>query len=147
MKHMMSPKLLNQCKLILVVAIGFGSLSLLIWGKLQLKKVPRTAVAVPNQQKKSATAEYKEFDKGAAATASSEKSKRQSTDVNQAAIRTAATALRLQATHPGDPAYATINGQSLSPGDQIQGYVLRRVMPNAVVLENNGIEIRLELHQ
>lgn len=133
----------------IVLLVGF-----LIWGRLQLKRVPRTAVAEPKKMQKTRLAPVTPVvDPGTPSHPSSEdreknpidpeKSSLKPTDESQVAAETALSALTLQTVFPGDPPSAVINGQSLTPGDEIQGFVLRRVMPNQVALEKNGVEIRL----
>jgi hypothetical protein len=51
--------------------------------------------------------------------------------------------LVLQSTILGEPARAVISGQVLVAGDRIGGFTLRRIERREVVLEMNGIEVRL----
>lgn len=127
---------------------------LLIWGRLQLKRVPRTAVAEPRRSQPSRPATITpNLDATAQDPPPGEvhhknpidpgKSSLKPTDESQVAAESALSALTLQAVFPGDPPRAVINGQSLTPGDEIQGFVLRKVMPNQVALEKNGVEVWL----
>lgn len=56
-----------------------------------------------------------------------------------------ANGLVLQTTIQGEHPRAMINGQVLTPGQKINGFVLRKVLPRQVILEMNGVEIRLEM--
>ena len=51
--------------------------------------------------------------------------------------------LVLQSTILGHPPRALINGRLLVPGDQINGFTLRRIVSREVILESHGIEVRL----
>lgn len=53
--------------------------------------------------------------------------------------------LVLQTTMLGETPRAMISGQVLSPGQKIRGFTLKSVMPRHVVLELNGIQIKLEM--
>jgi hypothetical protein len=68
----------------------------------------------------------------------------QTTDVQQQVLD-ARHGLVLQTTILGDRPRAMINGQVMSPGDKIGGFTLRKVLPRGVILEMNGIEVRLEM--
>jgi hypothetical protein len=72
------------------------------------------------------------------------KSGPQMTDVQQQAL-SASRSLALQTTILGDRPRAVINGQVLAPGERINGFTLKKVMPRGVILEWNGIEVRLEM--
>lgn len=61
------------------------------------------------------------------------------------AVRRAARGLVLQSTVAGDPPRAVISGQVLQPGERINGLELRQVLPRQVVLESDGVEVRLEM--
>lgn len=63
--------------------------------------------------------------------------------VRPSAVREAAQRLRLQSVVMGQTPHAVINGQVLSPGQRIEGFVLQEVSPRQVVLERDGIIIRL----
>jgi len=60
-------------------------------------------------------------------------------------VRTEARALRLQSVMSGDRPRAVINNRLLAEGDEINGFVLQEVAERHVLLEKNGIVIRLKM--
>ncbi len=58
-------------------------------------------------------------------------------------VRRAARGLALQTTMLGETPRAMINGQLLSPGDKIEGFVLLEVRERHVVMQMRGIRIEL----
>ncbi len=60
-------------------------------------------------------------------------------------VARAASGLVLQTTILGDQPRAMINGQVLRPGQKIKGFELKKVLPRQVMLEMNGIEVRLKM--
>ncbi len=60
-------------------------------------------------------------------------------------IRTGAEQLVLQSTISGRVPLATINGRVLSPGDEIEGFVLEQIEPTSVVIRRAGVRVKLPL--
>lgn len=171
-------ELLSKDRKKLGLVIALMAMGLLLWGRLMLKQVPRTAVAKP-----AAVAAAGEGAPAAVAFASrktvrvdlpdslsrdpfqidptgyprvekpevikvAEKSVAKPVDEKSdaaALVAKAAHGLSLQTTILGDAPRALINGQLLAPGDKIRGFELKRVMPREVILEMNGVELRLEM--
>jgi hypothetical protein len=63
----------------------------------------------------------------------------------QAAVLTAAAQLRLQSIIEGPEPQVILNGRRLLPGQDTDGFTLVRVEPRAVVLEKDGVRVRLGL--
>jgi len=61
------------------------------------------------------------------------------------AVRAAATGLTLRTTVEGDKPLALINDKLVAPGEPINGFTLIRVGGRWVLLEMNGIYVRLEM--
>lgn len=76
-----------------------------------------------------------------------EKSKGKPVDETEHArsVRDAAGSLKLQSTMLGDRPRAVISGQVLYPGDKFRGFELNSVHPRHVVLEKEGVRVRLEM--
>jgi hypothetical protein len=158
----------NQKKLsalLLLVAVG-----LLLWGRLLwTQQVPRVVMAHPEEasglapgSEGSAPANapapratvyvdlptdlardlFAAAEAPAPLTPEPDKSGPQVADDNQQTTPTAK-GLVLQTTILGTPPRALINGRLLVPGDRINGFTLRRILRREVVLEMNGIEVRL----
>lgn len=60
-------------------------------------------------------------------------------------VRAEAQELRLQSVMGGERRRAVINNRLLAEGDEINGFVLREVTERHVLLEKNGIVIRLKM--
>jgi hypothetical protein len=172
----------------LLVLGGMVAVGLLLWGRLLIQQVPRTAVADNPQVAQGETNGDAPAEAGETLAAAPvkpvqrvsvelpttlsrdlftldagrytrvpqeepvfqpvvEKSAPQSTDDNRTRVTTPtqAVSLVLQTTILGESPRAMINGQVLKPGQKIGGYTLRRVMPRQVILEMNGVELRLEM--
>ena len=188
-----NPKAAANKKKVLIL-LGLVAGGLLLWGRLLMQQVPRTVVAVPQNEASanagSGTATPSPEGEGAVATMAAsnkpafreavkidiptrlprdlfaldptgyarvpneqpdirppEKSPDKSTDDNQAAsdFANAARGLVLQTTILGDQPRAMISGQVLRPGQTIKGFVLRKVLPRQVVLERDGVELKLKM--
>ncbi len=161
--------------LVLLLAI-----SLLLWGRLLLKRVPRTASAqpvaavsptrailaqaiMPAEPERPVVrvnlAETLSRDlfaldrrayqptKDARTAQETEKSPGQPVDDKRqsTAVRKAAAELTLQSVITGSQPRAVINGQMLSPGQRIEGFVLVRIDERFVLVERDGITVRLDL--
>jgi len=76
-----------------------------------------------------------------------EKSYTKPTDDNQAAgeFAKAAGSLVLQTTIMGDTPRAMISGQVLKQGQQIKGFVLKKILQRQVILERDGVELKLKM--
>ena len=70
------------------------------------------------------------------------KSEPQASDVSQRPTA-GNSGLALQATILGEHPCAVINGQVIRQGQKIKGFVLRKVLPQRVTLEMDGVEITL----
>jgi hypothetical protein len=158
--------------------VALLALGLLLWGRLMLKQVPRTALAKPSDKTlvagnggglmRSLTRKTIEVDlpenltrdpfqidpsafpkvEKPAESLPTAKSEVKPADVKPDAaslVRQAASGLALQTTILGDTPRALINGQLLAPGEKIRGFELKKVMPREVILEMNGVELRLEM--
>ncbi len=66
-------------------------------------------------------------------------------DVRTRAVQQAAMALRLQTTILGTPPRAMIDGQLLGPGETIKGFEIVEIQQREVVLQKDGIQVRLEM--
>lgn len=60
-------------------------------------------------------------------------------------VRRAAEALTLESIVTGDRPRALISGRLLEPGQQVRGFTLVRVAQRFVVLEKDGVRVRLNL--
>ena len=60
-------------------------------------------------------------------------------------VPSAASALRLQQVNWGRPLRVAINGRWLGIGDQIEGWTVQRIEPDAVLLQGPGGRARLTL--
>ena len=60
-------------------------------------------------------------------------------------IRAAASELTLQAVFYGESPLACINGEVVSPGQEIAGFHVKRIEPTRVVLHQGGIDVALNL--
>ena len=163
----------------LMFLLGLGLVGLLLWGRVLIQRVPRTAVAAPTAQASntnpSAASSVATVADGTseerkvvnvnlpdklprdlfALDASRytrvkddtdirppEKSVPQPSDVTPR-VTVGTSGLVLQATILGQHPCALINGQVVLPGQRIKGYVLRKVLPQRVIVEMNGVEITL----
>ena len=124
-------------------------IGLLIWGKLQLKEVPRTAEAQPEstQPVKAKPVDRVSIpDPSTAQTApplrEPEKSEPEPADDREANL-TGQAVWVLESMTLDNPPSAVLNGQTLTIGQQIDGYVLQEVTSQGVILEKDGIEIRV----
>lgn len=61
------------------------------------------------------------------------------------AVRDAAAGLRLESIVTGNPPRAMINGRIVAPEQQINGFTLVRVAARFVLLEREGVTVRLDL--
>lgn len=159
-------------------------IGMLLWGRLLLKHVPRTAIADPNQlatevsvvpaepaspmralvkfkkptpmsrdvfvldaSKYARVAKPEQPLPAVVEVVVPEKSRDERADEQERIreVQRAATALSLQSTVLGDSPRAVINGIPVSPGQKIRGFVLKKVFARSVVIEMNGVEIRLEM--
>ena len=57
----------------------------------------------------------------------------------------AARSLKLQTTIVGAHPRAVINGQLVGPGDKIAGFTVRRILDRKVIVEMDGVQVRLEM--
>lgn len=174
-----SPKLKAQVGFMCaLLAVG-----LLLWGRLLLKHLPRTAVAEPESAvvmepkpaaeapKPRATVRFAKpaavsrdvftldstrYARVAKAEQTSpvvveavlpEKSRSESADEQQRVreAQRAASSLTLQSTVLGESPRAVINGVPVTPGKKIGGFVVKQIHARFVVIEMNGVEIKLEM--
>ncbi len=151
------------------------AVGLLLWGRLLLKEVPRTASA----WRASVAVDDGAFDLGARPEkrpieltdpgppardifaidpshyrrtsswrdeADREKSGRWGTENGvQAAVVSAAGKLRLTSVIEGEDPVVIINNQLLRAGDTIEGFTVVRLERRAVILESQGVKVRLSL--
>jgi len=61
------------------------------------------------------------------------------------AVRQAADELSLQSVVTGDAPRAIINGQVVAPGERINGFTVVRVAERFVLIEKDGVKVRLNL--
>jgi hypothetical protein len=170
-----------------------AAIGLLLWGRLLLQQVPRTATADPDAAAgaeattlpsgsmggggtaERATSpsrqtvavrlhdevardlfrfnsiyypplpESEEKDGGEAKSPADQVDESTRADAKMLEVRLAAQNLKLQSTLNGNEPRALINGVLLSPGEQIEGFVLRQVDGRKAVLEKEGVEIVLEM--
>lgn len=166
----------------LSMLLALGAVVLLLWGRLLLKQVPRTAVADPENQALSVVAPstdwssllakdkrptvfvelpagvtrdlfhpnrrlYRPIGEDAGDGDGRAKSDDRSADdtlrIEQA--RRAALDLRLQSTLLGDRPSAWINNQLIRIGEKVDGFTLKKVTARSVVVEIDGVLIRLEM--
>lgn len=161
-----------------LVAVG-----LLLWGRLLLKHLPRTAIAEPEAAavleakpttpaaKSKAlvrfskptpvsrdvfTLDASKYARVAKAEQPSpvvveavvpEKSRSETADEQQRIreAQRAASSLTLQSTVLGDSPRAVINGVPVAPGKKIGGFLVKQIHARYVVIEMNGVEIKLEM--
>ena len=164
------------------IVLGLAAVLLLLWGRLLLKNVPRTALADPADQASAAAADnpdpipgasahrrvvrvelpdhvtrdlfaldwsrFPRADAGAGSVRTGPKSGDGPADegAGTVAVMQAAQALKLQSTVLGESPRALINGRFVAPGQMIEDFVLKEVGPREVVLEKEGIEVRLAMH-
>ena len=159
----------------LSLMLGLLLVALLLWGRLMLKQVPRTAIATPPDEA-SASVE---------GDASERTTHRQIVYVDLPKILTrdlfvinpdlytriasydhvrigleklpsnpaddllrgirGPNGLVLQTTILGDQPRAVINGQVVLVGQKIRGFTVKKIMSRQVIIEKNGIKIRLEM--
>lgn len=159
----------------LVAMLGLIVVGLLLWGRLLIKQVPKTAVADPPQSslvtpappaKGSTTKKvvrvklsdklardlfvpvgYTPGKKPDAVITPAEKSRPEPADENVRiqAVLTAAEKLTLQSTMQGEQPQAVINGQRVRVGQTIEGFQLLEIKPRQVTLRMNGVDVRLEM--
>ncbi|MCC7191404.1 MAG: hypothetical protein IT444_01370 [Phycisphaeraceae bacterium] len=182
----MSPvikKLVNQLtadKKKLSIMLALVMVGMLLWGRLLLKQVPRTAVANPSESLSAQTdkvieeareiarktinidlpsalsrdvftlnpAGYARIEKVEATVTQVGKSDPKPADESEqvsVTVLRAAKGLVLQTTMLGENPRAMINGQVLKPGEKIRGFELKQVNSRDVILEMEGIEVRLEM--
>ena len=60
-------------------------------------------------------------------------------------VTEAARSLKLQTTIVGAHPRAVINGQLVGPGDKIAGFTVRRILDRKVIVEMDGVQVRLEM--
>lgn len=164
----------------LSIMLALVMVGLLLWGRLLLKQVPRTAVADPSETLSAQTdkvieearetarktvdidlpsslnrdvfalnpAGYARTGKVETTVTQVEKSDPKPADETEqvsVTVLRAAKGLVLQTTMLGEHPRAMISGQVLKPGEKIRGFELKEVNPRDVILEMEGIEIRLEM--
>lgn len=56
-----------------------------------------------------------------------------------------AAVLKLQTTILGENPRAMINGQLVAPGESIRCFMIKKILPRQVILENQGMEVILDL--
>ena len=132
---------------VLSVLLSSLAIGLLIWGKLQLKEVPRTAEAQPEAtqpapQQLQLPPTKTQIVQPARTLPQVEKSHNQPADDRGADLSTGSS-LVLENTILGDRPQATINGVTVEVGQQVDGYVLQGVTQDRVVLEKDGVEVHL----
>ncbi len=66
-------------------------------------------------------------------------------EVKRRAVQQAAATLRLQTTILGTPPRAMIDGQLLGPGETIKGFEIVEIEQRQVILQKDGIQVRLEM--
>lgn len=178
LKNMSSKTKAQAAFMCALVAVG-----LLLWGRLLLKHLPRTAIAEPEtaavvETKQAAAAPRPRatvrFAKPAAVSRDvftldsskyarvvkaeqalpvvvesvvPEKSRSETADEQQRIreVQRAASSLTLQSTVLGDSPRAVINGVPVTPGKKINGFVVKQIHARFVVIEMNGVEIKLEM--
>lgn len=64
-------------------------------------------------------------------------------ELRSAAVRETAAGLELQSVISGDQPRAVINGRTLKPGETFEGFTLIEVASSHVVLEHEGVIVRL----
>lgn len=167
----------------LSMVLGLLAIGLLLWGRLLIRDLPKTAVADPtaavvasldgaaDSPKRTATpgritvaatlpdspgrdlfalaeGAFERVRKPVVETPAVEaKSPPKPVDVvdEAALVRQAAKGLVLQSTVFGESPTALISGELISPGQTIRGFTLKKIEQRQVVLEKNGIEVRLEM--
>ena len=175
-------KQLTADKKKLSVMVGLLAVGLLLWGRLLLKDVPKTATAVPAPVAQAApdtatstttsvaedryrvtvvmdipsdlsrdvfamnTTGYRKA-KTEATQKYEPKDTPQTTDMafRRAQVREAAMDLRLESVILGDQPAVVLNGQLLQEGQAIEGFVVRKIEDRKVVLEMDGVLIRLSM--
>ncbi len=130
-----------------IVASGLV-IGLLIWGKLQLKEVPRTAEALPEQRQTTPPpslphGNQPQILQPAPTSPEAEKSHTEPADDTHAA-QAAGSSMVLEDIIGGNPPTAVINGQTIAAGQEIDGYVLREIKQDRVILEKDAAQIELE---
>ena len=166
----------------LSMLLALGAVVLLLWGRLLLKQVPRTAVADPENQAVSVVAPttdwssllakdkrptvlvelpagvtrdlfrptgslYRPSGEDAGDDAGRAKSADHSADdtLRIEEARRAARDLHLQSTLLGDRPSAWINNQLIRVGEKVDGFTLKKVTARSVVVEIDGVLIRLDM--
>lgn len=131
----------SRHKHLLSVTLLLSVALLLLWGRLLLKNVPRTARAKPDPPVATTTAETT---KGYRKPAKSRGDTPDDEQVTQV-VRTWARSLVLQATMRADAPMAMINDRAYRVGDSINGFTVTSVQPGRVTLRCEEIEIRLKV--
>ena len=163
---------------VVVVLLAFG---LLLWGRLLLQEVPRSASARPTtsklaneQSRVTATSDaaavkvrivrvdlprdlsrdlftfdsnpYKRTPDNDPSARNAKLASQQSDELTWDELtRLARTLLTLDSVVTQPRPYAVINGQLLMPGQSVEGFKLRAVEDRSVILEKDGITIRLKM--
>lgn len=175
--ELMRRELSNPRKLAIIAVLL--SAAMLLWGRLLLKQVPRTATAEPGAVEVVAVSEpagspaeaaplpvvYVDlpehlprdlFSFGAEGGGWATKinsgpmqeklvPKRSDEHLRSAAVRKAAEQLELQSVVTGEQPRAVINGRLFAPGDVCDGFTLIEVARRHVLLEQNGVIVRLSM--
>ena len=159
----------------LSILLALSGVVLLLWGRLMLKQVPKTAMArpeptaratvtvpdpvvVPQKSAQDRPVVHVELPTRLARdlfwleVANRQDTQVQKSPVEQAdevtteeMVARAKALLELQSTIVGTRARALINGVLVSKGQKIQGFTLVEVLDRKVVLEMNGIQVELEM--
>lgn len=159
----------------LSMMIALLAVAMLMWGRLLLQRVPRTATADPvavqaAQANGPTTTEYRilpvvtiepaprltrdlfaldaeRYVKVAEATAAPAKSDPDRADEERAAeaVHEAARRLSLQSIVQGSRPRAMVNGQLLAVGQKIEGFVLVRIDQRHVLMRKDGVEVPLSM--
>jgi hypothetical protein len=154
-------------KHLLSVTLLLSAAVLLLWGRLLLKNVPRTARAKPDPPTSLRTAEHPDLQhksdddsfsielrhydqtdptKGYPMAAKS-RGDTPDDELVMEVVRTWARSLVLQATMLEDAPTAMINDRTYHVGDSINGFTITSVRPWGAILRRGEIEIRLKMGQ
>ena len=153
------------------VMLGLAAVSLLLWGRLILKDVPRTVSAndwaaassdpfggpretvyldlPPDLKRNLFVFDPKPYKRTKSEEDDPDGPKTQDPAADESARRAAivkdARELRLASVVSGSKPHAMINGLLVMPGQKIEGFTLLQVSERTVMLEKDGIRIRLRM--